>query len=59
MTCPALLCCADKEQSIRIQSSGGLNDDQINQMVKEAEMHAEKDKLRKELIEVCVWGWGG
>ena len=37
---------------MRIQSSGGLNDDQISQMVKDAETYAEKDKERKELIEV-------
>lgn len=40
-----------KEQSIRIQSSGGLNEDQIQQMVREAETYSEKDKTRKELIE--------
>eukprot|EP00198_Chlamydomonas_reinhardtii_P005132 XP_001694468.1 heat shock protein 70C [Chlamydomonas reinhardtii] len=40
-----------KEQSVRIQSSGGLSDDQINQMVRDAETYAEKDKTRKELIE--------
>jgi len=38
-----------KEQSIAIQSSGGLSDDQINQMVKEAEMHAAEDKRLKDL----------
>eukprot|EP00983_Pelagomonas_calceolata_P053040 1143122-Pelagomonas_calceolata.AAC.2 len=42
----------DKEQSIRIQSSGGLSEDQIQQMVKDAEAHAENDKRRKEMIEV-------
>ncbi|EFJ51170.1 heat shock protein Hsp70C, partial [Volvox carteri f. nagariensis] len=40
-----------KEQSIRIQSSGGLSEDQIQQMVRDAETYAEKDKTRKELIE--------
>ncbi|KAG2454111.1 hypothetical protein HYH02_001150 [Chlamydomonas schloesseri] len=40
-----------KEQSVRIQSSGGLSDEQINQMVRDAETYAEKDKTRKELIE--------
>lgn len=40
-----------KEQSIKIQSTGGLSDDQIDQMVKEAEAYASKDKERKELIE--------
>ncbi|KAG2498794.1 hypothetical protein HYH03_003531 [Edaphochlamys debaryana] len=41
----------NKEQSIRIQSSGGLSEDQIQQMVRDAEQYAEKDKGRKELIE--------
>ncbi|GFR45216.1 hypothetical protein Agub_g6611 [Astrephomene gubernaculifera] len=41
----------NKEQSIRIQSSGGLSEDQIQQMVRDAETYAEKDKTRKELIE--------
>ncbi|GIL74548.1 hypothetical protein Vretimale_2240 [Volvox reticuliferus] len=40
-----------KEQSIRIQSSGGLSEDQIQQMVRDAETYAEKDKTRKEMIE--------
>ncbi|KAF5837283.1 heat shock protein Hsp70C [Dunaliella salina] len=42
----------NKEQSIRIQSSGGLSEDQIQQMVKDAEAHAENDKRRKEMIEL-------
>ncbi|MEE2760049.1 MAG: molecular chaperone DnaK, partial [Pseudomonadota bacterium] len=41
-----------KEQQIRIQASGGLNDDDIERMVQEAEAHAEDDKARKELVEV-------
>jgi len=40
-----------KEQNITIQSSGGLSDSDIERMVQEAEMHAGKDKERKELIE--------
>ena len=40
-----------KEQQIRIQASGGLNDSDIERMVKEAEAHAADDKKRKELIE--------
>ena len=40
-----------KEQQIRIQASGGLNDDDIERMVQEAEAHAEDDKARKELVE--------
>jgi molecular chaperone DnaK len=41
-----------KEQSIRIQASGGLTDADIDRMVKEAESHAEEDKKRRELVEV-------
>ena len=40
-----------KEQQIRIQASGGLSDDDIERMVKDAEAHAEEDKKRKELVE--------
>ena len=40
-----------KEQAIRIQASGGLNDADIQRMVKEAEAHAEEDKRRRELVE--------
>jgi len=40
-----------KEQQIAIQSSGGLSKDDIENMVKESEKYAEKDKLRRELIE--------
>jgi molecular chaperone DnaK len=40
-----------KEQQIRIQASGGLNDDEINEMVNNAEAHAEEDKKRKDLVE--------
>jgi hypothetical protein len=43
---------AGKEQSVRIQSSGGLSEDAIQQMVRDAESHAEKDKKRKEMIDV-------
>lgn len=41
----------NKEQSITIQSSGGLTESQIDQMVSEAERYAEGDKQRKEAIE--------
>ena len=41
-----------KEQSIRIQASGGLSDSDIDRMVKEAESHAEEDKKRRELVEM-------
>ena len=40
-----------KEQSIRIQASGGLSDSDIEQMVKEAEANADADKARRELVE--------
>jgi molecular chaperone DnaK len=40
-----------KEQTIRIQASGGLTDADIQRMVKEAEAHAEEDRKRKELVE--------
>jgi molecular chaperone DnaK len=40
-----------KEQSIRIQASGGLTEADINRMVKEAESHAEEDKERRDLVE--------
>lgn len=41
----------NKEQSIRIQASGGLSDDDIEQMVKEAEANADADKARREGVE--------
>jgi molecular chaperone DnaK len=40
-----------KEQTIRIQASGGLSQADIDRMVKEAEAHAEEDKRRKEVVE--------
>jgi len=40
-----------KEQQIRIQASGGLSDDDIEAMVKDAEANADADKARKELVE--------
>jgi len=41
-----------KKQSITIQKPGGLSDDEIDRMVKDAELHAEEDKKRKEEIEI-------
>lgn len=41
-----------KEQAITITSSGGLQQDEIDRMVKEAEVHAAEDKAKKEEIEV-------
>ncbi|TFJ94069.1 molecular chaperone DnaK [Lentibacillus salicampi] len=38
----------NKEQSITIKSSSGLSDDEVDQMVKEAEENAEEDKKRRE-----------
>ena len=40
-----------KEQNITIQASGGLSDEDIEQMVRDAEDNAEADKERKELVE--------
>ncbi len=40
-----------KEHQIRIQASGGLSEDEIQAMVREAEANAESDKARRELIE--------
>src|SRR3546814_9829116 len=41
----------NKEQAIRIQASGGLSDQEIDRMVKDAESHASEDKKRRELVE--------
>ncbi len=41
----------NKEQSIRITASSGLSETEIEQMKKDAELHAEEDKKRKEVIE--------
>ena len=41
-----------KEQHIRIESSSGLSEDEINRMVKEAEANAENDKKEREKVEV-------
>jgi len=40
-----------KEQSIIIKASSGLSEEEINNMVKDAEKHAEEDKKVKELVE--------
>jgi molecular chaperone DnaK len=40
-----------KEQQIRIQASGGLNDDDIAAMIKDAEANAEDDKKRRDMAE--------
>lgn len=41
-----------KEQRITITSNSGLSDDEIDRMVKEAELNAEEDKKRKEQVEI-------
>ncbi|EKR75359.1 molecular chaperone DnaK [Leptospira noguchii] len=40
-----------KEQKIRIESSSGLSEDEIQKMVKDAEAHAAADKAQREVIE--------
>jgi molecular chaperone DnaK len=40
-----------KEQSIRITASSGLSEEEIKNLVREAEVHAEEDKKKRELIE--------
>ena len=40
-----------KEQSIRITSSSGLSKEEIDQLIKDAELHAEDDKRKKELVD--------
>ncbi len=41
-----------KEQSIRIEASSGLSEEEIERMVKEAEAHADEDRKRKEATEL-------
>ncbi len=41
-----------KEQSITIQASTSLSDEEIEKMTKDAEAHAEEDKKKKELVEL-------
>jgi len=41
----------NKEQSIQITASSGLSEDEIDNLVKEAEVHADEDKKKKELVE--------
>ena len=41
-----------KQQQITISGSTALNDDEVERMVKDAELHAEEDKKRKEEVEV-------
>jgi molecular chaperone DnaK len=41
-----------KEQSIKITASSGLSKEEVEKMVRDAEMHADEDKKKKEMIEV-------
>ncbi|MBI2416290.1 MAG: molecular chaperone DnaK [Candidatus Kerfeldbacteria bacterium] len=41
----------NKEQSIRIEASTGLSKEEVEKMAKEAELHADEDRKKKELIE--------
>ncbi|MFN3814348.1 MAG: Hsp70 family protein, partial [Aquificaceae bacterium] len=41
-----------KEQSIRVQASSGLTQEEIEKMIKDAQLHEEEDKKKKELVEV-------
>ncbi|MBR9981247.1 MAG: molecular chaperone DnaK [Desulfatitalea sp.] len=41
----------NKEQSIKITASSGMSKEEIDQAVKDAELHAEEDKKKKELVE--------
>ena len=40
-----------KEQSIQITASSGLSEEEIQQLIKDAELHADDDKKRKEMVE--------
>ncbi len=40
-----------KQQSIRITAASGLSEDEINKMVKDAELHADEDKKKRELVD--------
>ncbi len=41
----------NKEQSIQITASSGLSEEEIERLIKDAELHAEEDKKKKELVE--------
>ena len=41
-----------KEQSIKITASSGLTEEEIQRMIKDAEMHAEEDRKKKEVVEL-------
>ncbi len=41
-----------KEQSISITASSGLSEEEVEKLIKDAELHAEEDKKKKEMVEV-------
>ncbi len=41
-----------KEQKIRIEAKSGLSDEEVEKMLKDAELHADEDKKKKEMVEV-------
>ncbi|MDR2612117.1 MAG: molecular chaperone DnaK [Deltaproteobacteria bacterium] len=41
-----------KEQSIKITASSGLSEEEIQRLIRDAELHAEEDKARKQLVEL-------
>lgn len=41
-----------KEQKIRIEAKSGLNKDDVERMLKDAELHSEEDKKRREVVEL-------
>lgn len=41
-----------KEQKIRIEAKSGLNKDDVERMLKDAELHADEDKKRREVVEL-------
>ena len=47
-----------KQQNVTIQASGGLSDQEIEQMIRDAEAHASEDKVKKALIEARNGGEG-
>ncbi len=42
----------NKEQKIRVHASSGLTEEEIQRMIKEAELHAEEDRKKKELVDL-------
>ncbi len=41
-----------KEQSVRVEASGGLSDEEVEKMKKDADLHREEDEKKKEIIDV-------